>query len=372
MPEIKRICFVLPAFFPETKGGSEFQTYVIARELLKHGWEVHYIREKGRKARPAKTLEGIQLHSLPRRNTRLKWLNLPSLFRVMKRIRAQFWYCRATVSYVFPVWLAAKASGGRVIWACSKKDQISGEVWRSTPKESPFLRAFQNLDRLLFENVIRKIDLVILQSHEQKMWLKRKWGLSGPVIYNCHPPVPFSEGPREPLVLWVGRLQPWKHPEHFVHIVRRLHGKPYRFLAMGREIEKIGVIGEFRKLEQFTPNFKYLDEIDREEVCSLLERARLLVNTSELEGFSNTFIEAWLRGVPVISLTEDPDGLIRDQRLGTVSGNLDRLVGDIEELMDQPETWREISARCRKFAEGHFNSEVNVRRLEEELLKLRK
>lgn len=370
MADKKRICFVLPAFFPETKGGSEFQAYVIAHELLKVGWEVHYIREKGRKVRPAETVEGIELHSLPRRNTRLKWLNLPSLFRMMKKIRAQFWYCRATVSYVFPVWLAARASGGRVVWACSKKDQISDDVWRNNRKESFLLRAFQNLDRLLFKSVIRKVDLIILQSHEQKMWMERIWGLGGPVIYNSHPPVSFPEGPREPLVLWVGRLQPWKHPEHFVHIVRRLHGKPYRFLAMGREIEKIGIASEFKKLEQFAPNFKYLGEIDREEVCSLLERARLLVNTSELEGFSNTFIEAWLRGVPVVSLTEDPDGLIRDRGLGAVSGSLDRLAGDIEELMDQPAAWREISARCRKFAEEHFNLKVNVRRLEKELLKL--
>jgi|GEM_PF-3566919 len=370
MADKKRICFVLPAFFPETKGGSEFQAYIIARELLKHGWEVHYIREKGRRVRPMETVEGIKLHALPRRNTQLKWLSLPFLFRIMKKIRAQFWYCRATVSYVFPVWLAAKASGGRVVWACSSKVQISDVPRRGYRKETLWSRLFQNLDRLFFRSVLRKIDLIILQSHEQKKWLERIWGLSGPSIYNSHPIVSIPQGPREPLVLWVGRLQPWKHPEHFVHIVRRLHGKPYRFLAMGREIGKTGIAGEFKKLEQFAPNFKYLGEIDREEVCSLLERARILVNTSDFEGFSNTFIEAWLRGVPVISLTEDPDGLIRNRGLGMVSGSLDRLAGDIEELMDHPDAWREISARCRKFAEEHFNSEKNVRQLETELLKL--
>jgi hypothetical protein len=79
------------------------------------------------------------------------------------------------------------------------------------------------------------------------------------------------------------------------------------------------------------------------------------------EGFSNTFIEAWLRGVPVVSLTEDPDGLIRNRGLGAASGTL-----------DQPAAWWEISARYRKFAEEKFNSEVNVRRLEKELLKLQK
>jgi len=366
----KRICFILPGFFPETIGGSEFQAYVIARELFKHGWDVHYIREKGRGSRPTEMVDGIQVHTLPQRNTRLKWLNLPPLFLLMKRIRSQFWYCRATVSYVFPAWLAAKFSGGKVVWACSKKDQILDEAWRNKRKESPWLMALRCLDRLLFRSVIRKIDLIILQSHEQKMWLERTWGLGGPIIYNGHPPVTFPEGPREPLVLWVGRLQPWKHPEYFVDIVRRLHGKLYRFLAMGREIEKIGIVDEFRETERFASNFKYLGEIDREEVCSLLERARLLVNTSELEGFSNTFIEAWLRGVPVISLTEDPDGLIRDRGLGAVSGSLDRLAADIEEFMNDTEKWLETSVRCRTFAEEYFDVAANVRQLERELLKL--
>lgn len=141
---------------------------------------------------------------------------------------------------------------------------------------------------------------------------------------------------------------------------------------MGREIEKTGITAEFKKLEEFTPNFKYLGEIDREEVCSLLERARLLVNTSDFEGFSNTFVEAWLRGVPVISLTEDPDGFIRDRGLGAVSGSLDRLAADIEKFMNDTDGWRETSARCRTFAEEYFNAGVNVRRLEEELLKLQK
>lgn len=371
MSEKGKICFVLPDFFPETKGGSELQAYVIARGLLKSGWKVHYIREREAGPRETKTAEGIELHSLPRRNTRLKWMNLPSLFRIMKRTRAHIWYCRATVSYVFPVWLAARACGGQVVWACSKRDQLLGPVWKGRPKESFLPGALRDLDRVLFRSVIRKIDLIVLQSHEQRAWLERIWGLDGPVIYNSHPSVPLREGPREPLVLWIGRLQPWKHPEHFMHVVRRLREKPYRFIAMGREIERTGTTGEFRKLEQWVPTFKYLGEVDREEVCSLLERGMLLVNTSELEGFSNTFIEAWLRGVPVVSLSEDPDGLIRDRGLGVVSGSLDRLVGDIEALMEQPAAWRETSARCRRFAEGHFNAEVNVPRLEAELLKLR-
>ena len=49
----------------------------------------------------------------------------------------------------------------------------------------------------------------------------------------------------------------------------------------------------------------------------------------------NVFLEAWARGVPVLSLSFDPDGLLRDHDLGIAAeGDWKRFVTAARELAD--------------------------------------
>ncbi len=366
-----KFCFVMPSFIKDAKGGSEIQAYLAAQELLRRGWEVYYIRENNQYYGEVKKIDGIFVYSLRKRHTKLKWLNSRSLLSVMDDIRADYWYCRGTISYIYPVWRNASKVGGKILWACSSDRFLSKQVIKELNKDSLLRKIASRIDRYLFQKCIRKIDLIILQNNEQKRLLKLNFGLDGKIIYNSCPTISVIDKDREPIILWVGSLKYNKHPEKFIEVVKGLKEKSCKFLAVGREAEELGFAEKYLEIEKHIPAFNYVGELEKKEVFRLFESAKLLINTSDYEGFPSTFIEAWMHGVPVVSLNVDPDKMIQKNGLGKVSGNMTQLVKDIEQLIEDQELWDEISHKCRRFAEENFDVKKNVNMLEKMIKELK-
>jgi len=97
-------------------------------------------------------------------------------------------------------------------------------------------------------------------------------------------------------------------------------------------------------------NLKYLGEISYEETNELLSKSSLFVNTSTTEGFSNTYIQAWMRENPVVTLNCDPDDLIKINKIGFHSGSFKRLVKDVRYLIENEDVRREMGKRAREYA----------------------
>jgi glycosyltransferase involved in cell wall biosynthesis len=119
-----------------------------------------------------------------------------------------------------------------------------------------------------------------------------------------------------------------------------------------------------RQLEEIaaTPNLEYRGAQRQSDVNDLLEHTDLLVNTSDYEGFSNTFIQAWMRRVPVVSLIVDPDRLLSRGGLGAVTGNEDALHDGVTALLGDPDRCAAIGARARRYALEH-HAESNIETL---------
>ncbi len=116
----------------------------------------------------------------------------------------------------------------------------------------------------------------------------------------------------------------------FVELAKRVPN--VRFIMVGgnplqRDDFYESVLEEARKI----PNLEFKGFLPFGEVEKLFMRASLFVNTSEIEGFPNTFLQAWARGVPVLSTTKvNPDGLITQHRLGAVVDSLEEMVETVK------------------------------------------
>jgi glycosyltransferase involved in cell wall biosynthesis len=91
------------------------------------------------------------------------------------------------------------------------------------------------------------------------------------------------------------------------------------------------------------------------EVSAALDRAIALVDTSDYEGFPNSFLEAWAHGVPIVTIHADPDELICGKDLGIHTRTSEALVAALRRLADHPGQAFEMGRRAREYCMKHHN-----------------
>jgi len=107
------------------------------------------------------------------------------------------------------------------------------------------------------------------------------------------------------------------------------------------------------------PNVTYLGQVPPERCREVVSHASVLLSTSDEEGFPNTFLEAWSKGTPVVSLNIDPEGVIEQKGLGTVSRDVARAAADISALVIDTSRREAIGTRARRHvAECHSEQHV--------------
>ena len=123
---------------------------------------------------------------------------------------------------------------------------------------------------------------------------------------------------------------------------------------------------EHTKITKKLPNLRYLGEISFEETNILLSKSSIFINTSlELEGFPNTYIQAWMRETPVIALNFDPDNLIKKNKIGFHSGTFQQMVKDVRYLIKNDNIRNEMGKRARQYAiENHNIKRIGERYIE--------
>ncbi|MHA1491428.1 MAG: glycosyltransferase family 4 protein [Promethearchaeota archaeon] len=367
---MKKICFLLGHYFEYSKGGAELQAYLMAKELSKN-FEVHYIFVKPLvfdKERIRRIDEGFILHIMRNHDYRvlgkLFFLNYNELFKLLDGIDPDVVYQRGDRAHLGIAARWCKKNDKKLIFGismdlnCIRKNKfIFNENLLSYP--SKIINDFFTLIG------IRNADLIIAQTNRQQQLLNKNFKKDSIVIPNGLPvpTLPFKKID-PPIISWIANIKPLKKPEIFIKLAEKCQDLNIKFVYAGRSSENSYQNMLMEKSKKL-PNLTYLGEISYQKTNELLSKSSLLVNTSTTEGFSNTYIQAWMRETPVVTLNCDPDNIIKNQRIGFHSGSFEKLVMDVRYLIENEDIRREMGEKARIYSiDNHDIVKISKRYLE--------
>ena len=348
----RKLCVVLPSHWAKNFGGAEGQVRYLLDALIERcGFEIAYLARyvdttfdpAGYKINKIKRLPGFGHYGFV--------FDAPALLFLLNRIRPDVIYQRVGCAYTGISAYYAKKNKCKLVWHVSSDSDVS-------PAMNIFKGPFRYFEKRVMEYGIREATSIIAQTHTQAEKLEKNYGRSSArVIYNFHP------FPEEKIikttgvkVVWIANLKPNKQPEIFLNLAK--NKTEAEFIMIGR-CDRNGIYGSFLRGVEATGAVDYLGERSQEEVNKILSSAEILVNTSLEEGFSNTFIQAWMRQVPVVSLNVDPDGLLEKNRIGYCSGTYQKLRDNVLELIENDLVRKEMGMRAQKYAfEKHSLSNI--------------
>lgn len=340
----EKICIVAGAYPKYLIGGAGLQLYFLAKEFVKLGYEVHFSTfDYGQSTDDITVDEGIIIHKVKYSIPFLGFLF--SLWQVLKDSDAEI-YLNRGFGYTMATFLFAKSHGKKFVYSVSSSKGC-------IPCKISGLNPYSFLETLRYRvNQIGmcKADRIIVQAEYQRELLDKNFNLNSIIVRNGHPaPTKLSQKENPPIVLWLASLKRLKQAELFIELARQCENLDCRFILAGRPSNK-GYLEELLEQMEGLPNIKYVGEITFEESNELIGHASVFVNMSKYEGFPNTFIQAWMRETPTVSLNVDPDDVIKKKKLGFHSGSFEQIVKDVKFLIRNREVREEMGRNARKYA----------------------
>ena len=365
-----RICFVAQGAYPIASGrdfgvvgGAELQQVILAKALARKGLDVSMVSFDYGQAE-GEVVDGVRFFKTYRLDEGMRYVRFlyPRLARIrgaLVKADADVYYQRCAGFITGVTAYFCRRYHRRFIFAGAHEDDFM-----------PWKQALTNLrDGLFYRYGLPRADAVFAQTETQKELLRRNYGIEGAVIPNCIEPVALEPSRHRDAILWVGTMRSWKRPRLFLDLAGMLPS--YRFVMVGGRAS-----GEGRLYEELQAEAKGIGNLDfrgfvpYHEIGPYFDRAALLVNTSIREGFPNTFLQAWIRGVPVGTLF-DPDGVVKIHGLGVARQTIGDLSEGIGGILAEPELMDRVGGRCLRYVrQRHGVEEVvgKVMRAVEELM----
>lgn len=353
-----RVCFVAPAAWPVLSGdtdipvvgGAEVQQCILARRLAANGYQVSMICLDYGQA------DGIQVdgvtvyraHAPDAGVPVLRFIHprLTSIWSAMRRANADIYYQRSASMLTGVVAAFCRRHAKRCVYAGAMDLDF-------IPGRQPIRYA---RDRFLFEYGLKHAHQIVVQNRQQQTDCRQHYRRDGIFVPSAY--VQLVAGGADPrgVVLWVATIRPNKRPELFIALARALPQFRFRMVGGpgGHAATDQDYFEHIRGMAQAVPNLEFTGFAPYLAAEAHFNQARLFVNTSETEGFPNTFLQAWARRIPVLVFF-DMKLSVEGEPVCAVAGDERSAVESIRLLMTDDVLWRSSGERGHAYFRRHHS-----------------
>jgi glycosyltransferase involved in cell wall biosynthesis len=358
----KSICLMTISHPKYGVGGAEIQTYTYAEEYARQGWKVYFISEELELKKSGFENKNITLITYRRSNM---LVNIINIMYCLFKVNADVYYYRH-YRYILGLISFITKYGKKVsIWSTTSDplcDHLAATKHardkRSVNERNIFSEFKYSLQDYIFRYGVINCNYIFVQNSTQQQIVKKSFGRDS-IIFYSNTTISEYRVARKNTILFIATMKDMKKPEIFCTIANKMTDD-HEYIMIGlnyadmEKAENLNSILERSKV-------KYIGEQPVARVKQLLNDSLLLINTSDYEGFPNTFVQAWAAGVPVISLNVDPDGLIKRHGLGYIgNGDLKLMINDMTKIMNNDDLWKSISNKCYEYASNNLNTNRTV------------
>jgi len=360
-----RICFVgfdnypvlNPEFGGEYVGGESVQQTFLAKGFEKRGYDVSMIvLDVGQPQRHV--IENIKVFKTFKQSAGLPMIRffiprLTSIWSALRAANADVYYqsCAGMLTGVTAIF--CKVHNRKFVFRLAHdSDCIPGEqlikYWR---------------DRKLYEYGLRTADFIAAQGVNQVALLKEHYGLpSDPINMVVELPDEQHSESKTIDILWVNNIREFKRPELVLELALKIPSR--KFVMIGGPV--VGcerLYDDIKDRANSIPNLYFAGPVPYHEVNDYFLKSKVFLNTSDSEGFPNSFLQAWVRSVPVVSFF-DPDRIIHDKGIGRCPKNLREMESDVEAILSDDVGRTKIGDDASRFVVDNYSSDPVVKTYE--------
>jgi glycosyltransferase involved in cell wall biosynthesis len=307
-PRIYSVFF--PDFNKRSAGGAETQQKLLIEHLANQGCEVVVVCYGPKPDQEIQIKPRIRIFTLPNagrrgvRGLRFLYPTISDACTVLMKNKPQIIYQRTAGFATAAAAIASRRLGVPFVYACASDLELISNG--STLDTDARVRASFNFGLKMASHVLVQNQSQLAAAGSR---LDFKTSLLPNMIEaNQNQPLQ-SKSTKKDQILWIGSLQAVKRPDRFIDIVRRSPQWNFHMICSSTgDVHRELPFQAMMALAKQLPNLVITPFVDPSCIHKYYEQSSLLINTSDSEGFPNTFLEAWRCGVPVISFVDPKVG----------------------------------------------------------------